>query len=134
MRIQQTILPSVLVLATTGAASAQISAEPDFDACGTLVQGTECVLFEGGGGRYVLSDYGGFRIGDAVRVVGTVDEGCITICQEGDGCIRGAQVFDPAILPCGTPASVDFDPCSGLGTALLALPLVGMWLSSRRGG
>ena len=126
MRINPTILSSVLILAvisTTAPALAQLSDEPDFDACGTLVRGVECVLFEGGGGRYVLSDYAGFKVGDAVRVIGTLDEACITICQEGDGCIRGAEVFSPAVFPCGTPVSVEFDPCGGLSSALV--PLLG---------
>ena len=135
MRNAPTILPTALILAVTSAAApamAQLSDEPDFDACGTLVRGAECVLFEGGGGRYVLSDYAGFKIGDAVRVIGTLDEACITICQEGDGCIRGAEVFSPAVFPCGTPVSVEFDPCSGLSSALLALPLLGMRFCRRR--
>ena len=46
--------------------------------------------------------------------------------------IRGAEVFSPAVFPCGTPVSVEFDPCSGLSSALLALPLLGMWFCRRR--
>ena len=125
MRNNPTIALNVLIVAAFAAvpASAQLSDEPDFDACGVLVQGAECVLFTGGGGSYILSDYGDYRVGDLVRVIGTLDEGCITICQEGDGCIRGAEVFDPAIFPCGTPVRVEFDPCGGLSTALV--PLLG---------
>ena len=136
MRTRLAIPLNVLIIAaaTAAPASAQLSDEPDFDACGVLVQGAECVLFTGGGGSYVLSDYANFKIGDLVRVIGTLDEACITICQEGDGCIRGAEVFDPAVFPCGTPVRVEFDPCSGLSAALLALALLGMWLSSKRPG
>ena len=135
MRNAPTILPTVLILAVFSVAApvlAQLSDEPDFDACGTLVRGVECVLFEGGGGCYVLSDYAGFKVGDAVRVIGTLDKACVTICQEADGCIRGAEVFSPAVFPCGTPVSVEFDPCSGLSSALLGLPLLGMWFCRRR--
>lgn len=134
MRNRLTIPLNVLIVAAFAAAPAlaQLSDEPDFDACGVLVQGAECVLFTGGGGSFVLSDYANFKIGDLVRVIGTLDENCITICQEGDGCIRGAEVFDPAVFPCGTPVRVEFDPCSGLSAALLALPLVGMWFCRRR--
>ncbi len=134
MRNRLTIPLTVLIIAASVAApaSAQLSDEPDFDACGVLVQGAECVLFTGGGGSYILSEYGGYKVGDLVRVVGTLDEACITICQEGDGCIRGAEVFDPTIFPCGTPVSVEFDPCGGLSGALLALPLIGMWFCKRR--
>ncbi len=134
MRTRLTIPLNGLIIAASAAApaSAQLSDEPDFDACGVLVQGVECVLFQGGGGSYVLSDYANFKIGDVVRVIGTLDEACITICQEGDGCIRGAEVFDPAVFPCGTPVSVEFDPCSGLSTALLTLGLMGMWFCGRR--
>lgn len=118
-----------------GAASGQTTGDPDFDACGLLVRGAKCVLFEGGGGRYVLSNYDDdFGVGDLVRVVGTLDENCATICSDGDGCIRGAVLFDPFVFPCGTPIEVAFDPCSGLSAGLLPLlVLVGIW-SGRGGG
>ncbi len=118
-----------------GAASGQTSDGPDFDACGLLVRGAECVLFEGGGGRYVLSSFDDdFTIGDLVRVVGTLDENCATICSDGDGCIRGARLFDPFIFPCGTPIEVPFDPCSGLSAGLLPLLVLLGFRSGRRGG
>lgn len=105
----------------------------EFDACGTLIRSEAgCTLFSGGGGQYVLPDYGGFRVGDAVRVVGTLDEACVTICPDADGCIRGAVVYDPAVLPCGTPIDVAFDPCSGLSTGLLALGAVSCVAIRRR--
>ena len=123
MRNRLTLPLNVIIIAASAPASAQLSDEPDFDACGVLVQGAECVLFTGGGGSYALSDYANFKIGDLVRVIGTLDENCITICQEGDGCIRGAEVFDPTVFPCGTPVRVEFDPCGGLSAALV--PLLG---------
>ncbi len=104
----------------------------EIDACGILVRDGNCVLFDGGGGRYVLSDYGDFTVGDPVRVVGTIDENCITICNTADGCIRGAIVYDPAVLPCGTPVSVPFDPCSGLSAGLMMLTIAGLAAVRRR--
>ena len=101
--------------------------EPDFDECGTLSRIENCVLFEGGGGSFVLGDYGSYQAGDTVRVVGFLDEGCITICGESaDGCIRGAVVYDPEVFPCGTDINVDFDPCGGLGAGLTLLSLTGL--------
>lgn len=99
----------------------------EFDACGVLVRDGNCVLFDGGGGRFALSNYGGYREGDQVRVVGTLDTNCITICAEADGCIRGAVVYNPDVFPCGTPIEVPFDPCAGLSTALVPTALLGLW-------
>jgi hypothetical protein len=108
-----------------------------FDACGLLKEGNGCILFEGGGGTYVLPDAGGFDFGDVVRVVGTLDPECVTICTDADGCIRGAAVYDPTVFPCGTdlpnfPDDIFTNACSSLGTALPAAALVGLWLTRRR--
>ena len=109
----------------------------EIDACGTLVQGTHCVLFEGGGGKYYIPDYGRYRVGDAVRVVGTVDTNCITICSDADGCIRGAALYDPAIYPCGTaipnfPGDIVTNACTTVSGGLGSLAVVGMWLTRGR--
>ncbi len=108
------------------------------DACGVLVQGHGCVLFEGGGGSYVIPDAGNFRFGDAVRVVGTLDPNCITICPDADGCVRGAVLYDPLVFPCGTPlpsfpGDLLTGLCETLGGVLVALPLVGLWYTRSRG-
>jgi hypothetical protein len=69
-----------------------------YQCCGTLVQGTECVLFapwceiaimtpNGLAEYFVLDNYGGFQIGDSVMVAGLVDIGCETDCPDGDACI-----------------------------------------------
>lgn len=103
------------------------------DACGTLVQGAECVLFEGDGGRFVLSDYGRFKVGDAVRVVGTVNPNCVTICGEGDGCIQDALVYAPEQFPCGTSLpSFPGDLCTGAAGALTSGLALGMWFARRK--
>ena len=109
-----------------------------FDACGTLAQEGRCVLFDGGGGKYVLADYGGFRVGDAVRVVGTLDPNCTTICASSDGCIRGAVLYDPAVLPCGThipslPADLLGSACTAASAAVAGGLGAGLWFTRRRG-
>ena len=44
------------------------------------------------GGLYVLDNYGLFRVGQYVRVTGTLDPDCTTICQQGDGCILNNSI------------------------------------------
>ncbi len=117
-------------LAFSAGAAAQ--SEPDFDECGVLVQADGCVLFEGGGGSYYLSDYQNHQAGDAVRVVGYLSEDCVTICQAADGCIAGAVLYDPAVFPCGTDLQVDFDPCTPITTALLGALAAGFLFVGRK--
>ncbi|MCG8407936.1 MAG: zinc-dependent metalloprotease [Phycisphaerales bacterium] len=66
-----------------------------FNECGTLVQGTPCVLLQSdSGGLYEVNNLGDFQVGDHVRVIGgLISEG--SYCQQGDG-----QVFDNTIEPC----------------------------------
>lgn len=60
-----------------------------FDRCGVLVQGVECVLFQAdSGGLYVVQNLGGHVVGDRVRVQGSLNPQCVTICQQGNGCIE----------------------------------------------
>ncbi len=105
----------------------------EIDACGTLVRSGNCFLVEVAGGRFLVTETGRFRAGDEVRVIGTLDESCITICADADGCIRGAELFDPEVLPCGTPIGVPFDPCAGLSAALTMFSVVGLYLSRQPG-
>ena len=64
-----------------------------FDGCGTLVAGAECPLFQAdNGGLFLVENLGGFNLGDYVRVVGTLDLGCITVCLQGNGCIRSNTI------------------------------------------
>jgi hypothetical protein len=83
-----------------------------FHDCGYLVQGVECVLFQAdGGGLYVLDDYGNFDVGDYVRVTGYEDPDCITICQQGDGCILDTVIRscrDPRPYPYPFPIPIEF--------------------------
>jgi len=65
-----------------------------FEGCGVLVQAVECVLFQADtGGLYVLDNIGNFQVGDRVWVLGAMDQDCITICMEGDGCIKDNFIF-----------------------------------------
>jgi len=109
----------------------------EIDECGVLVAGMGCVLFEGAGGQYVIADAGDFNFGDAVRVVGMLDTNCMTICGDADGCIRGAVLYDPAVLPCGTdlpnfPGDLISGLCTAASSVLLALTLVGLWSARHR--
>lgn len=115
------------------AQTTQPSGPFEIDACGRLVRGAECVLFETGGRRYFLADYGGYQVGDEVRVVGTVNPDCITICGEGDGCVQGAVLYDPAVFPCGTDLP-DFpgDICAAAAAGLTGLAVAGICLSGRQ--
>lgn len=120
-------------------APTQAQQRREMDACGVLVQGASCVLFEGGGGRYVLADFGGYRVGDMIRVVGTVDPNCRSICADADGCVLGARIYDPAVFPCGTDIpslEEDLLPslCAAVSGALVMLPLTGLWWTRRRRG
>ena len=83
----KTRLLSLLALAAVlcGRAQAQIA----FDDCGTLIPGVTCVLFEDSNGHdWLLDNQGGFMVGDYVHVIGLATPGCISICQQGNGCIQ----------------------------------------------
>lgn len=74
-----------------------------FDDCGTLEQGVECVLFHAdSGSRYVIFDAGGFTPGDRVRVTGRLVSPCTTTCQQGDGCLLGNTIEPCGLDACGT--------------------------------
>lgn len=104
------------------------------DLCGTLVSGGSCVLFQSGGSRWYIADYGEFRVGDEVRVVGTANPNCTSFCGNADGCIQGAELYNIAVYPCGAALpSLETDllpaltstACSVLGGALTGFALVG---------
>jgi hypothetical protein len=72
----------------------------DFDACGILVDGVECTLFESDdGGLFALSDLGAFAVGDRVHVIGAYDPNCVSICQQGNGCVQN-DAIEPAAAAC----------------------------------
>ena len=81
-------LAVVLIAAAPNMAAAQLP----FTGCGTLIAGVECVLFQADvGGLYVVNT-AGFSIGDHVRVVGTLNPSCITVCMQGNGCIANSTM------------------------------------------
>lgn len=131
--------------ATQGSGSQNTGLQP-FDACGTLVRGTHCVLFDGGGGKYYVPNTGHFKVGDAVRAVGTLDPGCRTICSDADGCISGGVLYDPANFPCGSAlpsfpddiltgaANSATSACTTASGSLLLIAIGGMCFTRRRRG
>ncbi len=128
----------LLVSALVGSAVGQITSgeEEAFDQCGVLVSGSGCVLLDTGGARYVVVNVGDFQFGDEVRVVGTLDPNCITICDEAEGCIRGAEVYNPAIYPCGSaipsfPEDLLSGACLASSIGLFVLTIGGLWLTRR---
>jgi hypothetical protein len=92
-----------------GRAQAQIP----FDDCGFMIQGVTCpLLFEDSNGHdWILDNNGGFQLGDNVHVVGTATPGCISICQQGSGCIAVAN-----ITLCGSGPSTGTSFCAGDGS------------------
>ena len=102
------LLAAAAVLSFSNTASAQIA----YDECGQFIQGTNCILFADGNGREWLLDIdvSGQPLGVDLRVTGTADPLCVTICLQGNGCINGA-----AITTCGGPPPVLPDFCSGDG-------------------
>ncbi|MBL8858160.1 MAG: hypothetical protein JNL28_06645 [Planctomycetes bacterium] len=93
----------------TGSAPAQVM---PFDDCGVMVQGVTCpLLFQDSLNQtWLLSQTGGFMVGDPVRVTGIADPGCFTFCQQG-GCISVT-----AIVPCPTALGTPYCFGDGSGT------------------
>ena len=114
--MQRIIVGIAVWLVVVAFAGAPARAQFQFNECGTLVEGVECVLFESErGGLYVIGgDLGGFGLGSEFRVTGIVDPGCITFCQQGNGCI-----FNATISPCEEPCPCDV--VSGDGVNILDL-------------
>ena len=65
-----------------------------FSACGTLVRGVTCpVLFSADiGETFVVQNLDGFPLGARVRVTGDLDRTCISVCLQGNGCIRNNTI------------------------------------------
>ena len=88
-----------IVLCVSGAAAQEPN---NFDQCGELTQGAECVLLQADDeSLWVLDDRGNFEIGDRVQVIGAADENCASICQQGNGCIRN-NTIGRCFEGCGT--------------------------------
>ncbi len=88
---------AIVVACLTGAAALPARAD-EFDMCGELFAGLECMLFAADNGLdYVLypPNFGGFGVGDRVRVVGDEVLGCPNNCMQGNGCI-----YNPTVTAC----------------------------------
>ena len=81
---------SAAVLALAPSARAQTF---PINECGTVVQAVTCVMFASDSGGLYVFNPSGFQVGDYVNVSGTVDPGCFSFCQQGNGCVlAGATV------------------------------------------
>lgn len=131
VRVKGTLDPGCATFCLQGNGCVQnntIELCPDFDECGKLVEGAECVLFQGQSGLYVLDNLGSFVVGDQVRVQGTLNLGCVTICQQGNGCVQNNTIGKCAdFYACGTIVQ---PPFCGLA---LAVDQGGIWLLSDTG-
>jgi hypothetical protein len=95
----QTLSTIGVIVASFAFYMAPAQATP-FEGSGELIQGVECVLFKADvGGRYVLDNLDGFQVGDRVHVTGDLNLSCVTICQEGDGCISDT-IIQPPVIQC----------------------------------
>lgn len=87
-------LRSILTVLFSSSALANLGAQTTpYNDCGTFVPGVTCpILFQDSANlKWVLSNLGGFQLGDNVRVIGAADPGCITFCQQG-GCISVTSI------------------------------------------
>ncbi|MEM7165288.1 MAG: hypothetical protein AAF581_07485 [Planctomycetota bacterium] len=118
---------SILILAavlTPSMARAQ-----NFDACGTLLQGFECMIFvDDAGPSYDIEFFAPYVHGDHVRVIGTVNPNCqnfclmpcitnnvISLCSTAPQFIRGDVNADGVVNIA--------DPIAQLGAVFLGAPL-----------
>jgi len=97
-------------LLTLGMSGPVFAQAPPYAECGDLIQGVtgNCVLFADSQGReWLLNDYGSFVVGNHVLVTGIPDMFCITICQQGDGCIQ-----QNTIASCQSDPTTSFCECA----------------------
>ncbi len=98
-------------------AAAAPSQAGSYSMCGDIVQGVTCpkLFLDTDGLLWILDTYGTFDIGDNVLVTGTEVPGCISICQQGDGCIQNNTISscqaDPTTPYCFCASSA---PCGNV--------------------
>jgi hypothetical protein len=131
------LLAGVAASLLAASAPAQSAAMTAFDECGVLTPGSGCILVDTGSGRYIVTDAGRFAFGDEVRVVGTLDPACTSICPEADGCIRGAELYDPDFYPCGQaipsfPADLVSGICTSASAGILLATFAGLFVTRPR--
>ena len=87
-------------IADFGLDSIWVDIKRPFELCGTLINGVECILFQAANGKkYILDNYGNFRPGDYIWVTGVYDPNCVSICMEGDGCIKDNEITSCGLYP-----------------------------------
>lgn len=90
-------------------------------ACGTLVQGVECVLFEDDKGfLFQVENTGAFRVGDRVRIRGQFEQDCVTICQQVQGCFRDNTITAASPGSCDDSGGSPVCPAASLAAITLA--------------
>jgi len=95
--------PALLALCATALASTSW-AQMGLQDCGTLTQGVGCTVFEADqGGRFHLTNYGSYVVGDRVHVWGVVLPPCLAICGPVDGCLD-----QNTIGPCAADQAVSY--------------------------
>ena len=92
----------------------------NFDGCGTIVMGVTCpkLFAPDSGGLYVLTaNLSAYQVGDHLHVVGPIDPNCITICQQGNGCIAPTLIepCSPATALCAGDGTQGACPCNNNG-------------------
>lgn len=85
------------------------------DACGQLEQSGACVLFRANGLLYQLNTNGAFIAGDAVRVIGSIQESCNSPCSGVAGCVIVGE-----ITYCDGPVSIVGTLTATSGCTILA--------------
>jgi hypothetical protein len=91
------------------------SASTAIDACGQLEQSGACVLFRANGALYQLNTTAAFIAGDAVRVIGSIQDSCNSTCPGVAGC-----VFVGEITYCDGPVSIVGTLTATSGCTILA--------------
>lgn len=100
----------------------------NFERCGVLVQGAECVLFlADGGGLYELDNLGDFKVGNRVQVRGQLEPHCSSYCMQGDGCIHHNTICPCPRCDFNTDGDVDERDFAVLAAAWASKPHDDNW-------
>lgn len=101
-------------------------------ACGKLVQGVECALFEDDRGFLLAIDRtDGFAVDDRVHITGRFEASCASICHQQSGCVEVESIVPAADdgtcrAPAGSPL------CGGVSLGLASIGLIGFAATPRR--